>query len=246
MFYDGSNKKLIPHAFFHKFYNLFKLKLNMNWIAKNLIFILILFSTESCVNLKNARYFKPIDSTELKYMPMEDREYSMHPTFTYLEKNIIDSQSNKVGELILEVYSNSNEEYLKWGVFFPLFRANYPSYKNFPNDDIMRIAMNFYDSCSIFTNLNEKSFLIQINDEPNRVIYSEYFDKDNKDCQLKKINKTKSIKYSITYFFRSEYPIGKIETVKLIPLDSEAKQIISTTRFKKENKVYRSYFYGPR
>lgn len=207
--------------------------------------ILTLILVESCVNFKNARYFEPIDSKELTYMPMNERAYSMHPKFTYLEKNIFDTDSTKIGEFIVEAYANSNEQYLCYGVIIPFLPTLFPNKYRFGEFEVLRLGLDFYDTCRIYNNLNEKSFLLEINNEEKRTLQCSAIYKSKKDCGLKNRKKTMPVKCSITYFFRSKSSIGHVSSLKLIPIDDEGKQVIGTTKFKKKRKFYFEYIFGP-
>ncbi len=217
-----------------------------NFISK--IFILLPILITSCVNSKNARYFKPVDSTELSYVPMNQREYQMYPKFAYLEKGIRDSLSNYVGEFIVQAYDNANEQYFFSGILLPLFPVFFMNNQNNKIEDkhqVLGLGLNFYDSCQIFNNLNKYSFLIQINgDEKNNIYCDKYgFYKNKKDCGLKIVDESKTM-YSVTYFFKSKLSIRRIKSIKLIPTDDEAKQIIKPIKFKKRRKFYFEYFFG--
>ena len=218
----------------------------MNSISK--IFILLSFILVSCVNSKNARYFKPVDSSELSYVPMNQREYQMYPKFTYLEKGIRDSLSNYVGEFIVQTYDNANEQYFFSGILLPVFPVFFiNNYTNKMEDEhpLLALGLNFYDSCQIFNNLNKYSFSVQVNgDEKNNIYCDRYgFYKDKKDCGLKIVDESKQM-YHVTYFFNSKLPIRRIKSIKLIPNDDEAKKIIKPIKFKKKRKFYLEYIFG--
>jgi hypothetical protein len=218
----------------------------MNKITKNFMYLLLFLLIQSCVNLRNARRFKPVDSKQFTYLPEDKMEYPF-PEFSYLEKDITDKQSKKVGEFIVQVYENSNEQILFSGILVPFFPTFFINFNAFPNDyEVLSLGLNFYDSCHIYGNLNKNSFMLQINDNKDDLIYCESFYKNKRDCQMKIIEKADSVKYSITYFFNSTKSISRIKNIKLIPVDENAKQIIDITKLKKKRKIYLEYIFKPR
>jgi hypothetical protein len=215
-----------------------------------IIFLTIIFFGVSCAILDSSQYFEPIGKTEFSKMKPENsgRIYSSYlESVVHLEKKIIGLNADTIGNFIVKRFDHDHQKSLAFGLGLPFIPAFLFESNALIFDDLIELGLDYYDSCTSFNLLTEKSFCLLANEKDTIKCKPTSFFKSDKDCGLEKLtNSNPKVKCHLSYFFRKNYPSQSVKTLELLPLDKEAKRIIAKLNLKKKNKLYLYYVFGPR